>query len=66
MNAAEDNDVRGSPGRLARQAERITNEVGDILDFGTLGVVGEDDRVSLLRQRFDAITQVFCGHGGHD
>ena len=48
-------------GRFARQAERIADEVGDVLHFGALVVVGEDDRVALARQSLDLALQF-----GHD
>ena len=38
-------------GRLAREAERVADVVGDVLDLGQLVVVGEDDRVALVGER---------------
>jgi hypothetical protein len=45
VDTAED-DRRGvGRRRAASQAERIADIVGDVLDFGDLVVVGQDDRV---------------------
>ena len=46
---------------FARQAERVADEIGDVLDLGPLVVVREDDGVALLRERLDAIV----GAGDH-
>jgi hypothetical protein len=38
---------------LTAQSERVTRVVGNVLDLGHLVVVGQDDRVRLLRERAD-------------
>ena len=43
--------ARRRRGRLAREAERVADVVGDVLDLGHLVVVREDDRVALARER---------------
>ena len=53
VHAAEDDDVGVRLGGLAREAERVADEVGDVLHFGALVVVREDDRVLLARERLD-------------
>ena len=40
---------------LAREPERVADEVGDVLHLGHLVVVGEDDRLALLRERADLL-----------
>ena len=45
VHAAEDDDVGVGLRRLAGQAERVADEIGDVLDLGPLVVVREDDRV---------------------
>ena len=44
--------------RLAREAERVADEVGHVLDLGHLVVVGEDDGVALARQLAHLVLQV--------
>ena len=51
MDAAEGDYIGVRGGGLARQAERIADEVGRVLHLGDLVVVGEDHRVPLLRER---------------
>ena len=48
-------DVGVGARRLAREAERVADEVGDVLDLGHLVVVGEDDRVALGGERADLL-----------
>ena len=50
MHAAEGDHRSVGVGGGAGEAERIADEVGDVLKLGELVVVGEDDRVALLRQ----------------
>jgi hypothetical protein len=40
-------------GRLLREAERVADVVGHVLDLGQLVVVGEDDGVALAGERAD-------------
>ena len=44
--------------RLAREAERVADEVGDVLELGQLVVVGEDHRVALGGERADLVAQL--------
>ena len=53
MDAAEDDYVGLGLGRLLGEAQRIAHEVGDVLDFRHLVVVGENDRVKLLLEHKD-------------
>src|SRR5919106_221810 len=47
VDAAEDDHLGVGGGGAAREPERITHVVGDVLDLGHLVVVGEDDGVAL-------------------
>ena len=51
VDAAEGDHVGVGRGGLAREAERVADEVGDVLDLGHLVVVGEDDGVALGGER---------------
>ena len=53
VNAAKDDHLGLGPRRLARQPERIPDEIGDVLDLRALVVVRENDRVAVLRERLD-------------
>ena len=53
VDAAELDHLGVGGGRLPREAERVADEVGDVLELGQLVVVGEDDGVSLLGERAD-------------
>jgi hypothetical protein len=57
VDAAEGDHLGVGLGRLAREAERVAEVVGDVLDLGQLVVVGEDDRVALLRERANFIAE---------
>ena len=46
------------PGGLAREPERVAHDVGDVLHFGTLVVVGEDHRVALAGGAADFLVQL--------
>src|SRR6185503_11619258 len=50
MDAAEDDQVGAGGGRLSRQAQRVADEIRDVLHLGHLVVVGEDDRVALASE----------------
>ena len=66
MHAAEDDDVRTGPGRLLREPEGITDVIGDLLDFGDLIIVCENDGVELFFERENLLGQRFepaLGHG---
>src|SRR4030095_16051299 len=54
---------------LARQIEAVADEVGEVLDFRLLVIMGEDDGVAFLLQSRDLGEQVealqalrLCGH----
>ena len=53
VDAAERDHVGVGGRRLAREAERVAHEVGDVLNLGHLVVVSQDDRVAFLGQRAD-------------
>src|SRR5687768_12197545 len=53
VNTAEDDDFRRRARRLPREAERVADEVGDVLYLRPLVVVREDDGVAFLGQRTD-------------
>ena len=59
MHAAEDDDVRTGPGRLLREPEGITDVIGDLLDFGDLIIVCENDGVELFFERENLLGQRF-------
>ena len=69
MHAADHDDIRARARRFARKAERIANIVGNILDFGTLVVVGEDYGVAFFGKRANLVVQGVirrgerCNHG---
>src|SRR5208283_3686809 len=65
MNAAEDNDVRPGFGRLLRQARRVAHKIGDVLNFGHLVVMGENDSVKLLFEREDLTRKRAKLRAGH-
>jgi hypothetical protein len=56
--------------RLAGEIEAVAHEIGKILDFGRLVVMGEDDGVALLAEPVDLGLEVepgkradWCVHG---
>ena len=51
MHAAEGDHVRVGLRRLLREAERVADVVGHVLDLGQLVVVREDHRAALGGQR---------------
>ena len=57
VDAAEGDHLGVGVGRLAREPERVADEVGDVLDLRQLVVVGEDDRVALRRQLADLLAE---------
>ena len=57
MHAAEDDDVGVGLSGLSREAEGIADEIGDVLDFGHLVIVGEDDGIELFLERKDFAAQ---------
>ena len=58
VNAAEDDDVGFGLGGFAAQAQRVANEIGDILNLGPFVVVGDDHRVARARQVLDLLLQL--------
>ena len=63
MDAGEDDELGVGLGGLPRQAERVADEVRDVLDLGALVVVREDDRVALGSELADLGGQ--CGDVNH-
>ena len=61
MHPAEGDHVCVGLGSLARESERVTDEVSDILDLGDLVVVGEDHGIPLLCQSADLGVEVALG-----
>ena len=57
-HAAKGDDLGVGGGRLARQVEAVADEIGEVLDFRLLVIMGEDDRVALLLQARDLGEQV--------
>ena len=51
VDAAERDHVVGGSGRLDREAERVADVIGDVLDLGQLVVVGEDHGAALGGER---------------
>ena len=51
MDAAKNDDVGTGLGGLLGEAEGIADEIGDVLDFGDLIVVSEDDGVEFFLER---------------
>ena len=66
MDAAEDDDVGVGLGRFAREAERVADEIGDVLHFGSLVVVGEDDGVAVAGEALDLGRKGIVVHAGKD
>ena len=58
VDAAEGDRLGVGGGGLAREAERVAEVVGDVLDLGQLVVVGEDDRVALRGERADLLAEL--------
>ena len=73
MDAAEHDDRGAGLRGLARQAQRIADKIGYVLDFGTLVVMRENDRVALssklldIRLKFgnELVPSMGRGSGGH-
>ena len=73
MDAAEHDDCGAGLRGLARQAQRIADKIGYVLDFGTLVVMRENDRVALssklldIRLKFgnELVPSMGRGSGGH-
>ena len=59
MDTAEDYDVCVTLGRFHREAEGISGEVGDVLDFGHLVIVRQDYRVLFFAKTVDLRHQLF-------
>ena len=58
MHAAKHDGTGGGLGSFAREAERVADEIRDILDFGSLVVVGEHDRVASASKLADFRLQI--------
>lgn len=63
VHAAEDNDIGVGSGGFTGEVKGVTNEVSDVLNFGTLVVVSEDDGVALRAEGVDAFDDVLRLHG---
>ena len=50
MHTAKDNHIGFRLGCFSTEAERIANEIGDVLNFRPLIIVGDNHRVSRSRQ----------------
>src|SRR3546814_464914 len=61
LDAAKGDDVGVGVGGLARQLQRIADEIGDILNLGLLVIMREDDGVAVLAQAVDLPAQVKTG-----
>ena len=57
-DAAEGDHLGVGRGGLARQIEAVADEIGEVLDFGLLVIMGEDHRVALALQPLDLGEQV--------
>jgi hypothetical protein len=60
VHTAEHDDLSVRLGGLAGKAERVADVVRDVLDFGALVIVREDDGVALLGERLDAALELGC------
>ena len=58
FDTAKWNHVRVGRLCLAREFERIANEIGNVLQFWPLIIMGEDDGVALLAQTIDFLAQI--------
>jgi hypothetical protein len=61
VDAAEADDVRRRLGRLLAELERVTHEVGEILDLRLLVVVGQEHGVALLLEPADLVLDLVGG-----
>jgi hypothetical protein len=59
VDAAKHNDVVLRALRDPRQGKRIADVVGEVLDFGFLVVVGQDNRVALFFEAPDLLLELF-------
>jgi hypothetical protein len=66
MDAAEHDDIGMGGGGLLGEAEGIADVIGDVLDFGDLIVVGEDDGVELLLEGEDFLGEGIGGRNRGD
>ena len=57
-DAAKGDHVGVGRRRLARQIEAVADEIGEVLDFRLLVIMGEDHRVALALQPLDLGEQV--------
>ena len=65
MDSAEDDDVGIGIGRFLTKSERVTHEVGHILDLLDLVIVREDDGVPFLLEVHDLGDQIGGMGGSH-
>ena len=57
-DAAKSDDLGVGRRRLARQIEAVADEIGEVLDFRLLVIMGEDDGVALALEPLDLGQQV--------
>ena len=62
VNAAERDHIGLGPGGGLRELERITDEIGEVLDLGLLVVVRQDHRVALLLEPPDLRLELLVAH----
>ena len=66
MHPAEHDHIGISVGSLSRQLKRVTDEIGDVLNFGLLVIVRQDHGIAFLAELVDRRDE--CGvraHRGH-
>ena len=64
LDAAKGDHVGVGRLRLADEIEAVADEIGEVLDFGLLVIMREDDRVALLAQAVDLGAQVEAREAG--
>src|ERR1051326_2426347 len=65
MHSGEHDDVRAGFCSLLRETQRIADKICDILDFGNLIVMSEDNRVQFLLQGQDFTRKSVEASGWH-
>ena len=58
MDSAKKDDLGLCPGGLIAQAQRVPDEIGDVLELGHLIVVREDNSVPLLLELRNLLHEV--------
>ncbi len=62
VDAAEDDDICLGCRGFAGEVERIADEISNVLDFGALIIVGDDDGVALGAQVIDTSDECVSIH----